>query len=384
MKYRLKLQDVIVYLLFIAVFKPYFIPEPVRQIIKIVFLIIVFFYLASRLTNKKLLNCSLLFCFFILISACINYIRADYSIKAVLDSFLFALTFYDIYTFFEYCSFKKTLKNALKTLYSINVIYCALTVISVLMNGTMNNSNEIAYMFGNKFTSTYLFILLVALNGATHNIEQKRNKVKFYILATLSVVFSLYVGCATATVSIVLIMLLTILPERIKELLVDGKVIVIIMIFTALIVFVFETVLKIEFVNDIVAGFFNKSYTITGRIEIYNHYLKDIIMNKFWFGYGYNNGRMMQLTGVFANAQNGLLEQFVNYGLLGTGALLFTVYYCYKNTMKTTTVFYISIVIYGMVFASVVEVSINWFFLLGICLVRWYKPDNSINKYEYE
>jgi O-antigen ligase len=180
-------------------------------------------------------------------------------------------------------------------------------------------------------------------------------------------------GCVTATVSMASILIICLLPINIRNIITDRRVVVVALISSALILLVFESILQINFINELVSGFFNKTYTITGRLKLYNNYLGNVILNKFWLGYGYNNGKMMQVTGVFANAQNGLLEQLVNYGLIGTCSLVFTVYYCFRKAIKANSVFYLCLVVYGMIVASVVEISINWFFLLGICLVRWNK-----------
>ncbi|WP_373179501.1 hypothetical protein [Agathobacter rectalis] len=41
------------------------------------------------------------------------------------------------------------------------------------------------------------------------------------------------------------------------------------------------------------------------------------------------------MTGLYANAQNGLLEIMVNMGFLSVIALLVTVFWSFKNTLKT-------------------------------------------------
>ena len=96
-----------------------------------------------------------------------------------------------------------------------------------------------------------------------------------------------------------------------------------------------------------------------------------VIRERFWFGYGYSNSMMKGLTGLYANAQNGLLEIMVNMGFLSVMALLVTVFLCFRNTLKVNKSFYISIIVYGMIIASIFEVALNWFFLLGVCLIRW-------------
>ena len=109
----------------------------------------------------------------------------------------------------------------------------------------------------------------------------------------------------------------TIVPfQKIRMLLLNEKFAVTALIMSALVVFVMGQILKNEFINNIVFGYFNRSYTVTGRLEIYNDYLLNIIRSRFWFGYGYSNSMMKNMTGLYANAQNGLLEIMVNMGFL--------------------------------------------------------------------
>ena len=62
---------------------------------------------------------------------------------------------------------------------------------------------------------------------------------------------------------------------------------------------------------------------------------------------------------------------FINFGFFGVIFLLITVFYCYKKTSKNMKTFYLSIVVYGMIIMARFEVTLNWMFLLGLCLVRW-------------
>ena len=174
------------------------------------------------------------------------------------------------------------------------------------------------------------------------------------------------------TVTLAVLFIATIVPfQKIRMLLLNEKFAVTALIMSALVVFVMGQILKNEFINNIVFGYFNRSYTVTGRLEIYNDYLLNIIRSRFWFGYGYSNSMMKNMTGLYANAQNGLLEIMVNMGFLSVVSLIVTVFWSFKNTLKTDKSFYISIIVYGMIIASIFEVALNWFFFLGVCLIRW-------------
>lgn len=371
-RYKINVYNFLTYALIFAIVKPYFLPEGLRQASKIVILLCVFCFIVSRIKIDRLINLAWLFSGSVVLSAIMAYLKGGYQVKDFLDAMLYAITFYDIYSFVGLCKEKNYFDEMLKCLLKITALYCILTFLSVMQVGISNNSNQATYIFGNKFTSSYLFIFLIALYGSTHEMNLWKNKIRYIALFVISIAFTLYIGCATATVTLAILFVLVLIPfKKIRMLLLDGKFVVAALLISAIIVFWMEQILKIDFVNDIVSGYFNKTYTVTGRLEIYNVYLMNVIRNNFWFGYGYSNSMMKNLTGLYANAQNGLLEIMVNMGFLSVMALLVTVFLCFKNTLKTDKSFYISIIVYGMIIASVFEVALNWFFILGVCLIRW-------------
>lgn len=371
-KCKISVYNLLTYALIFAIVKPYFLPEALRQASKIFILLCIFLFTVSRTKANRLVNLAWIFSGSVMISSIIAYLKGGYQAKDFLDAMLYAVTFYDIYSFVGLCKEKNHFDEMLNCLYKIIALYCVLTFLSVMQVGISNNSNQASYIFGNKFTSSYLFIFLIALYGATHEMRLWKNKIRYIVLFVFSIIFTLYMGCATATVTLVILFVLVMIPsEKIRISLLNEKFVVAALLASAIIAFLMEQILKIDFVSDIVYGYFDKSYTVTGRLEIYNVYLINLIKNSFWFGYGYSNSVMKNLTGLYANAQNGLLEIMVNMGFVSVMALLVTVFLSFKNTLKSNKSFYISIIVYGMIIASVYEVALNWFFLLGVCLIRW-------------
>ena len=369
---KINIYNFLTYALVFAIVKPYFLSAGLRQASKICILLCVFLFTISRTKKNRLLNISCLFAGSVLISAIVAYLKGGYEDKDFLDAILYAVTFYDIYSFVGLSKQKGRFDEMMKCFYNIIALYCFMTVVSIILVGTANNSNQSAYIFGNKFTSSYLFIFLVALYGATHEMNLWKYKVRHIVLFVASIAVTLYIGCATATVTLVVLFAAVLIPfQKIRTLLLNEKFAIIVLIMSAVVVFAMGQILKIEFVNKIVSGYFNKSYTVAGRLEIYNVYLVNIIKNRFWLGYGYSNSMMKSLTGLYANAQNGLLEIMVNMGFLSVVALIITVFWSFKNALKTDKSFYISLIVYGMIIASIFEVALNWFFLLGVCLIRW-------------
>ncbi|MDY4669392.1 O-antigen ligase family protein [Peptostreptococcus porci] len=376
---RIAVFDLYVYLLFFSLFKAYFIPDALRQFIKIITLFLILMFLLKRLKKKDIFNFSLLFSSVVIISGLYNYILDSYTTKALLDSLLYALTFYDLYSIFLYAKKNGFITRVSNNLYRANLLYCLLTIVSVLVVGVENNSNVSAYLFGNKFTSSYLFIMLIALYGFTHNMNRKKNKIRICLLVVIGCIFTVYVGCGTATVALVTAVLVFFIGKSTKLRVIQSPIVVVSIIMgTAIIPFVINAILKIDVVRYIIFDIFHRSITVYGRFEIYNKYLYDLLCNKFWLGYGYSNGVMMSVSGVFGNAQNGLLEQMMNFGFIGGIAILVLVFYALRKKKELS---YMLILLYAMIVAAIFEVTINWFFWIAVFSIQWLeKQRGEINE----
>ena len=132
--------------------------------------------------------------------------------------------------------------------------------------------------------------------------------------------------------------------------------------------------------SDIVYWYFNRSYTVSGRLEIYDVYIGRLIGGSPLLGYGRDSGIMYSTSrGMFANAQNGIIDIIINYGVLGGIALIYTLYSCFRHSPNNSSNYYASLIVYAMIVAAVFEVTINWFFFIGMCLVRWISFENEIS-----
>lgn len=375
---KVDIVNIIAYALFLALFKIYFIPEIIRQIFKVVVILFTIFFLIKNLHTKKIFNISLTLTVWIIITGLINYMGNGYTLKSFLDSILYALSFYCIYTFSIYCGYNNKIDCLIISLYKITKIYCLLTIVSVLMVGTNNNSNSAVYFFGNKFSSSYFFILLSSLYCASHDMRNRKNKKKLFIILIFTIVFSTYLKCATVTVATAVMLCIYVMPKKIRIFLFSPKAVVVELLLSGGLVIGMDSFLKINIINKIVVNLFNKSYTISGRLLIYDKYLWVLLKNKWFIGYGYNNGKMLMLTkGIFSNTQNGLFEIILNFGVLGMLVFLYTIYYTLNKAKKTDQYYAINILICSMIIAAVFEVSLNWFFLLGISLIRAFEFRNE-------
>lgn len=368
--YKIKVEWLLILLLFFSLFKLSYIPGGLRQAIKIASLIMILLFLLKKMPTKMLINISLVFPVCVMLSGTISYFQGINTLRSLLESILYSLLFYDSYTMVLYFKIKNRYNYFLKALYGIVSFFVSINVVTIFMFGSDGNMEPI-YLLGNKFISSYMMIFLVSLYGATHDIVTQSSKAKYYSLIAISMILCLYMRSITALIGLLLVLICSLNKNILSKIISNPKVLVVSMIASAGVIFVFDYLLSIPTINYLIFNFFGKSISIFGRQVIYDEYLTKLITGeRLWIGSGYNNSAILMMSGgVFGNAQNGLMEHFVAYGLVGVFAILSTAYYCLKKGRADEHSYYMLLTTYAMVIAATVEVTINWFFFMSLFIV---------------
>lgn len=367
---KIKVEWLLILLLFFSLFKFSYIPGSLRQAIKIISLLIIFLFLLKKIPSKKLFNISLVFPTCVMLSGIVSYCQGGNTLRSLLESLLYSLLFYDGYTLVLYFKIRNRYNYFLKSLYGVVGFFVAINIVTILVFGADGNMEPI-YLLGNKFISSYMMIFLTSLYGATHDMESQINRVKYYSLIVISIILCLYMRSITALIGLLFVLFSSLYKNIISKIITSPKVLMVSMIASAGVIFVFDYLLNIPTINYLVFSFFGKSISIFGRQVIYNKYLKQLLIGeRLWIGSGYNNSAILMMSGgVFGNAQNGLMEHFVAYGILGVLAILFTSYYCLKKVKINAHSYYILLTVYAMIIAATVEVTINWFFFMSLFMI---------------
>lgn len=356
--YKIKVEWLLILLLFFSLFKLSYIPGGLRQAIKIASLIMILLFLLKKMPTKMLINISLVFPVCVMLSGTISYFQGINTLRSLLESILYSLLFYDSYTMVLYFKIKNRYNYFLKALYGIVSFFVSINVVTIFMFGSDGNMEPI-YLLGNKFISSYMMIFLVSLYGATHDIVTQSSKAKYYSLIAISMILCLYMRSITALIGLLLVLICSLNKNILSKIISNPKVLVVSMIASAGVIFVFDYLLSIPTINYLIFNFFGKSISIFGRQVIYDEYLTKLIGGeRLWIGSGYNNSAILMMSGgVFGNAQNGLMEHFVAYGLVGVFAILSTAYYCLKKGRADEHSYYMLLTTYAMVIAATVEVQ---------------------------
>ena len=371
--------DLFILLLMFSIFRCYLVPDLLYELLQAVSIIIVFVFVLCKIPKSRWLNSAIIYPMCVLASGLYNLFTSTYYGGGEFrQALIFSLCIYELFLLSDLYSLKEKKSDFIECMYMITLIFSAITLIFAIYLGEIENSNVNAYPFGNKFSSSYLFIQLYCLYYSRN--EKKKNKVVFYFLMMTAIWFSVYVSCSTATIVSIVAFILSLLPKKIKSILMNPKVVVLSLVLSGAAALIMASILQIDVINKLVFTYFNKSITVTGRLVIYDNYIFNLISKKPLLGYGYYNYAMMVISnGIFANAQNGLLQIVLENGFIGAAVVCFlTLYFLrdYKNNCDLER-FSLFILLYAMIVAGLFEISIGWCYYIALACLRMGPVRNS-------
>lgn len=371
---RVNYVSLVIYALLLALFKIFVIPTFLQQITKIIFLTFVLGFLVTRMKRKEILNISILCGMVIVISSFFAYFTGKIDIDNAFNSILHAICIYCTYTLISYCSKYGYMKMFINNLYKILCFYCMMSIISLIIVGSTATDDLFYYFAGNKFRTSYYFILLASTYLLKCYWKIKSNylyKLR-YITLCLFVSFVCYtLRCSTAVVGSMLLLVLFIIPEKLINIIKKRSTVLISLIVVTIILPTIQSILKNPYINYFIVNILGENIGLTGRFVIYEK-VPFVIENSKILGHGYGNYAVGSVVG-FGNAQNGMLQILVDYGIIGYIGFIFLVTYCFSKALKVKNNYFYGayVFVYIMIFCSIIEVCFNYMFYISLFLLRW-------------
>lgn len=353
--------------LFMVLFRARYLPEMPQIIFKIFVIGISFIIIFKNHLNLSR-NISLLYSLAIIVSCFFNYRGGSISLSNFLNGILYSICVYCIYTVMGgYCSLFG-FDNLLKCIYAVAKLYALISIISILI---IEHVDNVVYFFGPTFLTNYLLLLWFGLYYLKkRNQLHQANKLKLVLFSIMILGIFVYTQCSTMIVAFGVVIIMMFFPEWLKQAFASPKVLIGIMIAAGLLIFFIEGLLAIPVVQHFIVNILGENLTLTDRLRVYSH-LKDLIELKPWAGYGYQNDAIYTVTEWASNAQNGLINILINYGLFGVISFIILCYRSFDMAGKSNDYWGLYVICYGMVVASIVEVSYNYVFIIIICMIRW-------------
>lgn len=309
------------------------------------------------------------------------------AINTIVASIFFALQIIAVFLISENVIRKYGVMQYVKWLFRYFLVVCLFTDICMLFIGyDFSNAME-KYLIGNKFVVSYVHCFTAAL-AFTHACDTRirtslKGKIAIsktgiskrsiaYAIAIISMLICSKVRCSTGIISSALLIVLMLLPCRITQLLLSGKVMVIGITTINILMFGSYSLLTKPVVLDFVQNVLGKSGNFTGRTQIWAIIFNQIVKKPI-LGYGYYNDVINNLLG-YGNPQNGVLKCLLDTGILGLvtyGFVIIRSFNDYENNSRSEIRPLISFFIVMLV-ASLAEINLTHMIVFLTMAITFY------------
>lgn len=354
--------------IYFAVFKLACIPKVLQQGLKVSCVFFVVLFLITNLKGKDYKHPSIFFCFMVVTSSVAGYLAGYIDSSNCTDALFYAICLYALALLISTCGRRGRIDTFISVFFWMTAIYCILSIVFIAKIGVADGP-LLYYFAGNKFSTSYYFILLACFAYAKLHRGGASGKRVVLVTAALGLValaVAHTVYCSTAVAMSALVVVLAFLPQKAQRFLARPAVIIAVMVLTGVILAFLSQLLQVPLVKHLVVDVLGENLTLTGRDLIYRG-LQAVISGSPVFGYGYGNAAVAIYVG-YGNAQNSIMETLVNYGALGLLAVFYMVWACTKES-KTPWSWGMFILLYAMIAGSVVEITYNYFFFIALMTI---------------
>ena len=312
----------------------------------------------------------------------IGYVQDDLKLSSYTLGIMISVSVYVAFSLVEYlCSINKTI-ILFRVFYKTFLFYLIISDLQFLIVGE-TTGNE-GYLVGNKFSLSYMHILCYILYKITETLECKKRKIFNRFLIFLTFAISLLTGCTTAMIGMFAIVLaLHLHNSKLYKLLYNGYTYIAILFSGVIFMFSYSYVLDIPVVQYIIVDVLHEDLTLTGRTGIYDLMLLILPARPIWgVGVGNSHWVLAYLFGI-ANAQNGLVNLYIEEGLVGVVLylLIFASIFRYsKKHIPHNFTFPLLCYIATFFFMGLVEITIDNKLLIIMSFLLAYSSSNFNSK----
>lgn len=312
--------------------------------------------------------------------ALVTTINQKMDFTKIMQCLIFFLTILSIFLVVSY--YKHTCKETLfiETIYKTLLLLCIVSdFISLFQRGADY------YLLGTKFMISYIHLLIIYLWQTLYLIKPLK-KIKYRFILVFLMLESLFmfywVYCTTAILLFPLIIIAPLCTYRLRNLLQNRNTLILIYGIGNFMVLGMGILANNMKVYYFITKVLDKGASFIGRLIIYEKIAK-IIEAKPLLGYGYMSDIVNQVV-TFGNAQNGLLDMIIQYGVIGLSLWLVFIYFSCKS-MNNEKYWPICVFIYSMILASLIEIPFNLFFYLAIAIIAIFgnEKEHKNNLYNY-
>lgn len=385
---KLKESDINLVLLCLTFYEPDIIPHYVFLGFKYSVLAWIFYrYHKQFKKNKTILIFVILYAFVTCLSSILNHM----AFNTIVASAMFGIQILDIYLL---CIYYLKHKEIYKYINAAIIVFGTLLFINdillFLINYNFSDPSE-EYFVGNKFIVSYLhcfvsmllFMKAKRLNKTSVLLNKGKLMTKqvyiflFLLLCSIySIIICAKVTCTTGVIACIVMLSMYFLPDRLRSIISDGKVMIITTALANILVLGTYSLLTMPFFEHIIYNILGKSYTWKGRLIIWQS-IFSLFTDSPIIGYGYYNSIVTDTVG-FGNPQNGILKLLIDAGIIGTALYGMIVWKSFQHSKRTNThdLYPLCSFIYAMIAASIVEINLTHM-IVFMAMAIYYAESNT-------
>ena len=386
MKVRINKLDIMIILLWCAIF-PFYIPiKDLYYIYQLVVTIVIWLFCLSEIRRIPLIIFLWMYPITIIVSSIINRNTILYTqvVRGTTGALLMMGTFLIIHMYIRL----KGTERLFAILYRMSKVYAVISILWVLgliVIGKLGDAVQNEFLFlGGKFPTAYMLIfnLMLFLISWKGNklLKSKYKKTIFFVLCLVDIIVCILIETATGVVAIALFFVFMILPGKILKIVNKPVVLIMLIVGSMVIVFSLNIIISLPIVQSLIVNVLHEDLSLTGRMQLYELLFPLMMKSGLWGGgYGSYVATRLGYHGWY-NAQNGLAEIILTYGFLGAGSFLlmvFTVSLKSKEQIKP-----LNSALLVFIIIAIVEIPFNMSFVLLLALIMMSNCKN-IGKYPF-
>lgn len=304
----------------------------------------------------------------------------------IIRALVFAVKVVETVLFFNYCYITNKSQFVLKRYLAYSLIFIAINDITmILFPSALLKFNN--YFVGNKFSVCFLHLFSISLMLSLYNerLQVKhiiKEKCFVMLLFIVSLFTSIFVDCNTGTIGLLLVFCFIFFYRKHNNTLFRIRTFLLFLLASTSIIFFLSSILKNNFIGYLLDNVFDRDITLSGRTNIYVNVMP-IIKEKIWFGYGYGNIYKMLMDKIgAADAQNGILQNILYYGVFGTTFLiaLFCLILKKIEINNSKNAFPMICFIYTLLILSSIEITIGLGFLGYLSIAMMISKNENIER----
>ena len=322
------------------------------------------FYVIS-LFITSILNKSIDTSYFLRIN--IPSVRNEYVSSSYTLGIMCAIVVFMHFSFVFYLNMIKKTDVLINVFFKLCLVYCIIADLFLITGVSITKADTI---FSNKFALSYMHLYLVTFFCLKQTLVFQ--KVKYlYVFLLFAVVISIYSECTTAVIGCLVLFIVYRYRQYFLHKIFNTKIIILCLAVCALFPVFVSLIINSPIISYIVVDILGEDLTLTGRTNIYETFSYVAFLRLFsGFGLGTGGSVMMFLYG-YANAQNGIVELFLEQGVLGVISVLFLLIACLKVAEQNNKkiVFPVQALVLTLIIMSTVEITIDTKFVIFLSLL---------------